>query len=51
MKNADKGVIGTDKGTGGPLEEGTGKRSRRYDVGARRIELVMSGWREGALVK
>ena len=51
MKNADKGVNGTDKGTGGPLKEGTGKCSRRYDIGARRIELVTSGKREGALVK
>ena len=43
MKNADKGVIGTDKGTGGPLKGSAGKCSRRYDVGARRIELVVSG--------
>ena len=35
LKNADKGVDGTDKGTGGPLKEGTGKCSRRYDIGAR----------------
>ena len=43
LKNADKGVIGTDKVQGGPLKGSAGKCSRRYDVGARRIKLVMSG--------